>query len=65
MDSKLEALLAAAERRDSTTARRAYVTALTAMAQKLPVIAEAGKIIVADKVVSSYALWEDVNEASW
>ena len=60
--SKLQALLAANERRESASSRRAYVIALAAMAQELPVIAEAGQIIVADQVVSTYALWEDINE---
>ena len=60
--AKLEMLIAADERRAAQTARCAYVSARTAMAQDLPVITEAGKIIAGDKIVSTYALWEDVNE---
>lgn len=60
--AKLTALIAAEERREAVVAQRAYVSALTIMAQELPVITEAGKIIAGDRVVSTYALWEDVNE---
>ena len=65
----LERLLAMQERILDRESRGAYVTALAEMQPRLPVIAENGTIIVREKggtkiiQSTSYALWEDINEA--
>lgn len=61
--AKLEQLIAADERRQSTEAARAFAYDFAGMAGELPVIGERGEIKFADRVVASYALWEDLNEA--
>ena len=61
---KLERLLEMQERVIARTARAAYFDALAALQPKLPVISERGGIKDRNgKVQSTYALWEDVNEA--
>jgi hypothetical protein len=62
---KLERLLQVQERVIERNARAAYYAALAEMQPELPVISERG-IISTDRgktVQSTYALWEDVNEA--
>ncbi|MFN4296757.1 MAG: ERF family protein [Brevundimonas sp.] len=62
---KMERLLEMQERIMARDAKAAYAAALAAMAPALPVISERGKIST-DKgktVQSTYALWEDVNDA--
>lgn len=61
---KMERLLEMQERVLSRQAREAYTAALAEMQPKLPVITERGKILnKASEVQSTYARWEDVNEA--
>jgi hypothetical protein len=62
---KLERLLEMQERVIARTARAAYYSALAEMQPRLPVIAERGAISTdrGKTVQSTYALWEDVNEA--
>lgn len=61
---KLERLLEMQERVVSRNARVAYYDALAQLQPKLPVISERGGIKDrSGKVQSTYALWEDVNEA--
>lgn len=62
---KLERLLEMQERVIARNARAAYYDALAEMQPKLPVIAERGAISTdrGKTVQSTYALWEDVNEA--
>lgn len=60
----LERLLDMQERVQATRAVAAFNTDLAAMQPKLPIIAERGGIQNTAKVVqSTYALWEDINEA--
>lgn len=61
---KMERLLQMQERVMERQARAAYVTALSEMQPLLPVITERGGIKDrAGKVQSTYALWEDINDA--
>lgn len=61
---KMERLLEMQERVMARNAKAAYTEALAAMQPKLPVIAERGGIRDrAGNVQSTYALWEDINEA--
>jgi hypothetical protein len=61
---KLERLLEMQERVHARNARTAYYAALAEMQPNLPVIDEKGGILDKNKnVQSTYALWEDVNEA--
>lgn len=61
---KLERLLEMQERVIARTARAAYYDALAELQPKLPVIAEKGGIKDRNgNIQSTYALWEDVNEA--
>ena len=62
---KLERLLEMQERVLARNARAAYYSALAELQPKLPVIAENGAISTdrGKTVQSTYALWEDVNEA--
>lgn len=60
----LERLLNMQERVQATRAEVAFNAALAEMQPKLPVIEERGAIKNGQKVVqSTYALWEDINEA--
>ena len=62
--SRLERLLELRERISAQAARAAYYEALSAMQSELPVIVERGGIKNSNgKVQSTYALWEDINEA--
>lgn len=62
---KMERLMAMAERMSDRTARAAFAAALAEMQPNLPVIAERGAIRhkVGGPAVSTYALWEDINDA--
>lgn len=61
---KMERLLQMQERVFERNARAAYTEALAAMQQELPVINERGGIKNnTGKIQSTYALWEDINEA--
>lgn len=61
---KMERLLEMQERVMARQAKAAYTTALAAMQPDLPIIGEKGKILNGNKQVqSTYALWEDINEA--
>ena len=60
---KLAHLIAADERRQSIEAARAFAVDFAAMAGELPVVDERGEIRLGDRVLSTYALWEDLNEA--
>jgi hypothetical protein len=61
---KMERLLEMQERVHARNAKGAYYAALASMQPNLPVITERGGIKDrAGKVQSTYALWEDVNEA--
>lgn len=60
---KLERLMAMAERMQASRAKGAYAAALAAMQPEIPAIVERGKIKVGNDVRSTYALWEDINEA--
>jgi len=61
---KMERLLEMQERVHARNAKASYYAALADMQPKLPVITERGGIKDrAGKVQSTYALWEDVNEA--
>lgn len=59
----LERLLGMQERVQATHAKRAYQAALAEMQPNLPIIEERGAIKNGQKVQSTYALWEDINEA--
>lgn len=62
--AKLEKLLEMQERILDRNSKVAYAMALSAMQPKLPVITENGEIKNRDgKVQSTYALWEDINDA--
>lgn len=61
---KMERLLAMQERILERDARAAYASALATMAPELPVIGERGGIKDRNgNVQSTYALWEDINDA--
>lgn len=61
---KMERLLEMQERVLARQAREAYAVALAELQPKLPIISERGKILNNTKQVqSTYAYWEDVNEA--
>ena len=61
---KLERLLGMYERITAQKAKASYTQALAKMQPTLPVIAERGGITNnAGKVQSTYALWEDINDA--
>ncbi len=59
----LDLLLKAEERREAKAAEAAYVKSFAQMAPKLPVITEYGEIRYGGELISTYALWEDINEA--
>lgn len=62
--AKLEKLLGMYERAQDRSARLAYEAAFAAMTPHLPTIDERGGIKdKAGKVQSTYALWEDINDA--
>lgn len=61
---KMERLLEMQERVIARQAREAYAVALAELQPKLPIISERGKILNnSGKTQSTYAYWEDVNEA--
>jgi hypothetical protein len=60
---KMERLLNMQERIMARNARSAYYEALAEMQPSLPTIGERGKIEVNKVVRSTYALWEDINDA--
>jgi hypothetical protein len=61
---KMERLLQMQERIMDRNAKAAYTAALAEMQPKLPIITERGEIKNnAGKVQSTYAKWEDINEA--
>lgn len=70
---KLEQLFALHQKVEADKARKQYTAALAAMQAKMPTIAERGAItgnvkddsgkVVGKQKQSTYALWEDVNEA--
>lgn len=61
---KFERMVALAERLAAREAHGAYTRAFLAMRPKLPTIDEKGRILDrAEKVQSTYALWEDINDA--
>lgn len=61
---KMERLLEMYERVTAQRAKAAYVEALAVMQPKLPTITERGAILDrSGKVMTTYALWEDINEA--
>lgn len=61
---KMERLLAMKERIEAKVAETAFNTALAEMGPKLPIVEEHGEIKNnAGKVQSTYAKWEDINEA--
>jgi len=68
---RLERLLDMQERIVARTAKNAFLDAMSAMQQELPVVDENGVIKHADKdrpnaaptVIGTYAYWEDINEA--
>jgi len=61
---KMERLIEMQERVQARQAKIAYAEALSELQPRLPVISERGKILNNNKQVqSTYAYWEDVNEA--
>lgn len=60
---KMERLLQMQERVIDRQSKAAYAAALAQMQPELPVICERGKIKVGNETRSTYALWEDINEA--
>jgi hypothetical protein len=60
---KMERLLDMQERVMARHARVAYAAALAEMQPDLPIIAEKGEIVHSGKLQSTYARWEDINEA--
>lgn len=71
---RIERFIALKERMEATAARKAFASALSELQAELPVIPERGRIEVRKKDASgertgdvqqstSYALWEDINEA--
>lgn len=60
---KMERLLEMQERVIAREARTAYAVALAELQPRLPIITERGKILNKEKIQSTYAYWEDVNEA--
>ncbi len=60
---KMERLLEMQERVLAREARTSYAVALAELQPRLPVISERGKILNKGQVQSTYAYWEDVNEA--
>lgn len=60
---KMERLLGMYERISERNAKVAFHTALAHMQPELPIITENGKIMHGNKLISEYALWEDINEA--
>lgn len=61
---KLERLMALYERITAKTAEQAYAQAFAVMQPELPIVAERGAILNKQGAVqSTYALWEDINEA--
>jgi hypothetical protein len=60
---KMERLLGMYERISERNAKVAFHTALAEMQPKLPIITERGEIKHGQKLISKYALWEDINEA--
>lgn len=60
---KLERLMAMYERITASQAKAAYASAMAEMQSELPSITERGQIVHNGKVISKYALWEDVADA--
>lgn len=60
---KLERLMGMYERVQAHQAEAAFNAALAAVQDELPMISERGEIVHSGKVISRYALWEDVNKA--
>ncbi len=60
---KLSRLMDLYERISDRNAKGAYLSALADMQPELPVIEERGEIEIRGDVQSTYALWEDVNDA--
>ena len=60
---KMERLMAMYDQQIASHARTAYMAALSEMQLELPVVEKRGKIEVKNEVRSTYALWEDINEA--
>jgi len=71
---RIERFIALKERMEATAARKAFAAALSELQAAMPVIEERGRIEVRKKTASgerdgdiqqstSYALWEDINEA--
>lgn len=60
---KLEQMFELHRKVQADAARRDYMAALSAMQTEMPTIVERGKIKIKDAVQSTFALWEDVNEA--
>lgn len=60
---KMERLMAMHERMLARQAKAAYSAALAEVQPKLPIIGERGAIKHNDRLISKYALWEDVVEA--
>lgn len=60
---KMEKLLGMYERLSDRKAKVAFHSALAEMQPTLPIITENGEIKHGGKLISKYALWEDINEA--
>lgn len=60
---KLERLMGMYERINAHNAKAAYAAALARMQRVLPIIGERGEITVEKRVRSTYAKWDDINEA--
>ena len=60
---KMERLMAMHERIQARTAKTAYNAALASVQPNLPVITEKGEITHNGRLISKYALWEDVVQA--
>lgn len=60
---RIEKLLALQERMMDRQARNDFIAAMARMQPELPEIAQNGKLVIKDKLISTYAKWEDINEA--
>lgn len=61
--TKLERLMAMAERIEDRKSKSAYFAAMSAMQDELPSIQERGEIKIGNTPGQKYALWEDINTA--
>lgn len=59
---KLEKLVELKERADKRNAEAAYHSALAGMQSEIPSIVESGQILHSGKLISKYALFEDIND---